>query len=159
MLSDYHRQYYQINAERIKVLAKLLRDSEEPPSTSPSTSQFDDFALFTSRKRKEDNPPDDHHGKKNKTDEDDFHMTNMRQYFSVPVFVSTCINKNMTVVGIAACRPYVRIGCLSERRIFDELPIGLALYVVLAVRFTLADDVSRMGCLGMEERVGAAAYD
>jgi hypothetical protein len=69
--TNQHSQFFQINAERIKVLAEPLPDESPaksepcPPTTKPQP--FDDLALFTTRKRKEDDPPENHASKKKKT--------------------------------------------------------------------------------------------
>lgn len=83
-LSNTLRQFYQINAERIKVLAKPLPDklsttSEPSSNDDPKPKTFDDFALFTSKKRKEDEPPERQSTPKRKvhpTIEPDYDMMN-----------------------------------------------------------------------------------
>jgi hypothetical protein len=69
--TNIHPQYFQINAERLKVLAKPLAedsfDTFQPKSPVPTPVVFDDFALFTSKKRKDDEETDEQAPKKTKT--------------------------------------------------------------------------------------------
>ncbi len=73
-------QYFQINAERIKVVAKPLPEEPVPTAEVASPAMkveiFDDFELFTSKKRKEKDAADEHSTKKNRIEkvDDDYVM-------------------------------------------------------------------------------------